>query len=551
MAEHNSSIPVGGAQTFGQAWAPCNGDIGTVTSNWLYGGGCAYPAPYRSFQQNLVNGNNYLGPYCRRLDGVAGRLKVSISAQIGEIGFAQQCWYDYPRGANDKVNGVVADTNKVWWDTKVSRKYWIQVYNLNDDNAGLIWVQVAISAGTTAYPILNMHDVSNGPLQGDCIRYIRAGHNLYGGQVNPLQLYTGISGNCALKSDTLSALAIPTATGQGGWIPDISFLENGAFAGAGWCLAGDGEAATEAGAIHNGLNSTQQAAAGDTFSDANRANNFASALAAHLAEVKDFLEKLSSFHYGAAAGNFVAREAKWKMTLELLGAAPMAGRLMIDAWFLPNLRKYGSNPNNLPDGTASNPYKWRPPDHVQKRFAEYMNTTNTGAPNGSDFKSYIPSTTPNKTGTSEQDWGWFLTHLNRGDTTSVPFVDPATNEFVFNENYGFGRGGSVSSTDEFLNWVDNNFDTQTGNSIGALLDMSPASPFFIATVIPIVILEAGGRNIKAQKGESIGATNLDGYDTTTFETRISAKNMKTGNPTMYNYLLNTGDANGNKFTAVP
>ena len=198
MAEHNSSIPVGGAQTFGQAWAPCNGDIGTVTSNWLYGGGCAYPAPYRSFQQNLINGNNYLGPYCRRLDGVAGRLKVSISAQIGEIGFVQQCWYDYPRGANDKVDGVVADTNQVWWDTKVSRKYWVQVYNLNDDNAPLIWVQVAISAGTTSYPILNMHDVSNGPLQGDCIRHIRAGHNLYGGQTNPLQLYTGIPGNLSL-----------------------------------------------------------------------------------------------------------------------------------------------------------------------------------------------------------------------------------------------------------------------------------------------------------------------------------------------------------------
>ena len=78
-----------------------------------------------------------------------------------------------------------------------------------------------------------------------------------------------------------------------------------------------------------------------------------------------------------------------------------------------------------------------------------------------------------------------------------------------------------------------------------------ASPFFIATVIPIVVLEAGGRNIKAQKGESIGATNLDGYDTTTFETRISASNMKAANLNMYNYLVNTGDANGNKFTAVP
>ena len=57
--------------------------------------------------------------------------------------------------------------------------------------------------------------------------------------------------------------------------------------------------------------------------------------------------------------------------------------------------------------------------------------------------------------------------------------------------------------------------------------------------------------IKKKKGESIGATNIDAYDTTKFEIRISAKNMKEGNPTMYNYLLNTGDANGNKFTAVP
>ena len=550
MAEYNTAFAVGGAQTFGQAWAPCNGDIGTVMGNWLYGGGCAYPAPYRSFQQNLINGNNYLGPYCRRLDGVAGRLKISLSAQIGEVGFVQQCWYDYPRGVNDKVDGVLADTNQVWWDTKVSRKYWVQVYNLNDDNAPLIWVQVAISAGTTAYPLLSMHDVSNGPLQGDCIRYIRSAHNLYGGQTNPLQLYTGIPGNCGIKSDTLSTLAIPTATGQGGWIPDVSFLENGAFAGLGWCLAGDGEAATEAGVIYNSLNSTQQAAAGSTFSDANRVNNFASALAAHLAEVKDFLGKLSTFHYGAAAGNFVLREAKWKMTIELLSAAPMAARLMIDAWFLPNLRKYGANPNNGPTGTASNPYRWRPPDHVQKRFAEYMNTTNTGAPNGSDFKSYIPNSTPDKTGTSESDWGWFLTLLNRGDTTTVPYVDTTTNEFVFAENYGFGRGGSVQSADPFLNWVQTYTNQQTADSVGAILDMSPATPFFyVLRIMPI--LEAGGTLIKIKKGETPGATNIDGYDTTKFETRINAKNMKAGNLNMYNYLVNTGDANGNKFTAIP
>ena len=553
MAEYNSSIPVGGAQTFGQAWAPCNGDIGTVSSNWLYGGGCAYPAPYRSFQQNLINGNNYLGPYCRRLDGVAGRLKISLSAQIGEVGFVQQCWYDYPRGVNDKVDGVLADTNQVWWDTKVSRKYWVQVYNLNDDNAPLIWVQVAISAGTTAYPLLSMHDVSNGPLQGDCIRYIRAGHNLYGGQTNPLQLYTGIPGNCGIKSDILSSLAIPTATGQGGWLPDVSFLENGAFAGVGWCLAGDGEAATEAGYIYNALNTSQQTNAGDYFSNANRVNNFASALAAHLANVKDFLSKIADWSYATAASQASARNDAIATFLELMAAAPMAARLMIDAWWLPNLRKYGSNQFNLPDGTASNPYRWRPPNHVQQRWAGHMlNNPTTGAPLGStDFRDYIPLTTPDKAGTSENDWGWHLTLLNRGDTTTVPYVDPNTNEFVFTENYGFGRGGSVQSADPFLNWVDSTFGTQTGDSMGVLLDMSPGNAFFIVTVIPIATLEAAGRLIKSQKGESIGATNLDAYDTTKFEIRISASNMKAGNSAMYNYLLNTGDANGNKFTAVP
>ncbi len=550
MAEHNTSIEVGAAQSFGASYAPRRTNMGTSTGNWTYGYG-SYPAPYRSFSQNLVNANWILGPYCRRLDGVAGRLKISTQAEFGEIGFAQQCWYDFPRGANDKVSGVLQSSNKVWWDTEVSGKYWIRVYNLNDDNAPLIWVQVAVNGGGGNNPPLSMHDVSNGPLQGDCIRHIRAAHNLHGGQVNPLQLYTGIAGNCGIKSDTLSSLAIPYDAGHGGWLPDVSFLENGGFAGCPWILDPNGEAEDELGNIYNGLNGTQKAAAGAYLSDANRSNNLASNLAAHLAEVKDFLDKLRAWAYSEASKEASDRNAAIKMVLELFAAAPMAAELMIQAWWLPNLRNHGTNSGNHATGTASNPYKWRPPNHVQQRFAGYMNDTNTGAPNGSDFKSYIPSTTPNKTGTSEPDWGWFLTHLNRGDTTSVPHVDPVTNEFVFNENYGFGRGGSVSSTDEFLGWVDSTFGTQTGNSIGALMDMSPASPFFIVGIIPILLLEEGGRAIKAKKGESIGATNLDGYDTTTFETRISASNMKAGNPTMYNYLVNTGDANGNKFTAVP
>ncbi len=555
MAEHNTSIAVGGAQTFGQSYAPSTANITTSTSNWYYGGGQSYPAPYRSFQQNLINANWILGPYARRLDGVAGRIKISTQAAFGELGFAQQCWYDYPRGANDKVGGVLADTNKVWWDTKVSQKYWMRVYDLNDDNAPLIWVQVAINGGSSSNPSLDMHNDNNGPLQGECIRHIRAAHNLYGGQTNPIQLYTGVPATCGLKTDVLSALAIPYYDDQAGWLPDVSFLENGGFAGMGWCLAGDGEAATEAGAIYNGLSGSEQAAAGSTFSDANRANKFLGALNDHLSKVKDFLDKLSDWAYSEAAKQQADRNAAIKATLELLGAAPMAARLMLDAWWLPNLRKYGSG--NGVTGTASNPYIWRPPQNVQKRWASYMlDNGTTGAPFGStDFRDYIPGTTPNKKDangntTTEPDWGWYITLLNRGDTTTVPVVDPVTNEFVFHENYGFGRGGSVQSADPFLNWVDNTFGTQTGNSVGAILDMSPATPFFYVFGI-MDVLEAGGKMIKIKKGQTPGATNIDAYDTTSFQIRISAKNMKAGNIKMYNYLVNTGDANGNKFTAVP
>ena len=115
MAEQNTSIEVGAAQSFGASYAPRRTNMGTSTSNWTYGYG-SYPAPYRSFSQNLVNANWILGPYCRRLDGVAGRLRISMQAAFGEIGFVQQCWYDFPRGANDKVSGVLQETNKVCWD---------------------------------------------------------------------------------------------------------------------------------------------------------------------------------------------------------------------------------------------------------------------------------------------------------------------------------------------------------------------------------------------------------------------------------------------------
>ena len=332
-------------------------------------------------------------------------------------------------------------------------------------------------------------------------------------------------------------------------------IHSGAIAAMNWILANDSEAHTLLGAMFNAMTATQQANAGDTFSDGNRSNNFATALNTHLDLVKDWLEKMDAWADSQIAESQATREANLDRTLEITQAVWSAADLMINGWWLPNLRQaYGNfGLGNAPgaEGTASDPYKWRPPDNVQQNFAGYMNSTGTGAPDGSDFKDYIPSSTPNKSGESEPDWTWFLTLLNRGDTTTVPYVDTTTNEFVFAENYGFGRGGSVQSADPFLNKVEAYTNAQTANSVGALLDMSPATPVFILTVVPILVLEASGKVMRISKGGVPGATNLDAFETTKFETRISAKNMKEGNLTMYNYMLNTGDASGNKFTAVP
>ncbi len=64
MAEHNTPIEVGPVHpgAFFTKYAPVTGDIGTNSSGWSYGGTNLYPAPFRSFYQQQVNGNWYLGP---------------------------------------------------------------------------------------------------------------------------------------------------------------------------------------------------------------------------------------------------------------------------------------------------------------------------------------------------------------------------------------------------------------------------------------------------------------------------------------------------------
>ena len=560
MAEHNTPLEVGPVHpgAFFTKYPPVTGNIGTNVGGWSYGGANLYPAPFRSFYQQQVNANWYLGPYCRTADGTSGRLKISIADYFGEVGFVQQCWYDFPRGAFETDgNGVLYPTNQEWWQT--TSKVWVSVYNLMGTST-FIDVQVAYavnSIGNNAtYSTLNPSGgFTHWPTVGN---YFNAAINLIGGQVNPTTIFGGFTGTCGVTSGSGTQSGTPQANQKsGGWLNNISMLQSGAIAGINWVLGNNSEAHTLLGAIYNAMDATQQANAGNTFSDENRSNNFATALGTHLDQVKDWLEKMDAWADSIIAESQENREANLDRTLEITQAVFVAADLMINGWFLPNLRQAYSNfgLGNFPgaDGTEAEPYPWRPPNNVQQNFAGYMlNDPTTGAPLGStDFRDYVPITTPNKSGETENDWTWFLTLLNKGDTTSVPYVDTNTNEFVFKENYGFGRGGSVQSADPFLNKVQQYTNEQTANSLGVLLDMSPANAFFVLTVIPILVLENAGKVMKVSKGEIPGATNLDGYNTTKIETRISASNMKKGNQSMYNYLLNTGDANGNKFTAVP
>ena len=548
-AEFSSPIPVGAAQPSPilplTKYAPVTGNVGNNKNNWLFGGINSYPSPFRSFYQQIQTTTYSLGPYCRRVDTQAsGRIKMSL--QLGEIGFVQQCWYSFPRGAFDTDdNGDQYDENNVWL-SGVNTTF-AQVRDLMTSGAPLIWVEVATGGYTENDP--NTWSFL-APLSGAVANHVHAAWNLVGGNSVQAQIFGGTVGNCGVGST--NGTPDPNTDG-GGWVPDLSFLNNGSWGGMDWIL---GEAANATGVGFNSLSASDQADIGNDLNDTNRSNFFDTASAAHKAQLKSFLDALKDDIYGdGTALGEAARILKIKKNLELLGAAPMAADLMIQAWYLPNLRKYGSNPHNLPTGTEANAYKWRPPDHVQQRWADHMlNNPSTGAPLGStDFKDYIPSTTPNKSGTNEKDWGWYLTLLNISTygQNKTPIIDTNTNEFVFYENYGFGRGASVQQADPFLNFVEQNTNQQTADSLGVYLDMMPATPFFIATGISTNILEPTGAMIKKKKGEALGSTNLDGFDDCKFEIRISAKNMKAGNPSMYNYLVNTGDGSGNKFTAVP
>ncbi len=562
MSEYNSPIEYGLAQPAGffTKYPPIVGRINCNPADWGFGGINLYPRPFNSWYQQVNSGNNYLGPFARRMsDGKSGRIKMSMG---GEIGFVEQCWYDFPRGNFDTdSNGQKYPENREFWAQADLCE--VTVYNLMTTGPTWVDVEVAISNtrdddGTSSDP----YTWSNEAYGGGFFRYIKAAVDIFSGSVHGMP---GDTSTCGVGD--VSGQTSGTLPADGG---SLSFAEGMELGGLGYFIGPDGELEKLVGPIYDALDASAQADVGTELNAANRGNWFSTWWAETMSDFADFLTALKADQDAFLNLDAVVRAVKLDETAHLLSAIGIGRNLMIRGWYIPNIEQVSGLPNS---GTASDPYKLRPRDAIQQRWAGYLRSTSTGAPDMitghtdgtaayGDFRDYIPHTTPNASfnGVTREDMDWKVTLLNRGDKTSVPFIDPNENEFVFRETYGFGRGGSVSSSDPFLNWVDNTFSEGVGDSLGVLLDMSPASPFFVFLIGPIVRLENTARLLKKHRGEPIHTafgmggpigTNLDGYRNTVFEVRISAENLKAGNPDMYNYLVNTGDANGNKLKAVP
>ena len=334
--------------------------------------------------------------------------------------------------------------------------------------------------------------------------------------------------------------------------------------------------------MYNGFDAAGKAAVGDAFSDANIDNNFATWLANHTSKLTDMLNALKD-RLNSLAETISDNDIGWHIIRagHMLGAAGSGADLFINAWIIPNILQ-SAGPNGRGDhtyGTAANPHKWRPNNGAQQRFISYMNSDpTTGGPKSDlnqssdepgwgviDARDYVPRGTPDGAfNQNQKDWEWYLTLLNRGDITTMPYIDPATNEYVFTEDYDFSGGGSIAQFDDFLDEVEAEHGAAVKDSVGTFLDMMPVAPGFVVPFgIPIIMLESIAVAMKQNRidqgnpyNETISnLTNLDAYRNTKIEVRINANNVKIGNPKMYEYLTTVGipDGNGNyiKMNPVP
>ena len=529
------TFSVGVAQgLFGTKYPPQYLSIGTDPGNWGFGIS-QYPAPFRSFSQAIGDSTNLLGPYCRQLGGEAGRLIISTLSDdsLGELGYVRQCWYGFNDGPNaTDQNGNLYPSKSDWWGS--SKTYVIYVLDLMTEGHPVIPVEVAIGSvspnGESGWnPFTPAYNIFNGL-----------------SAVFPLDI-----GDCG--------------SGSGSGLPQYPFGD------IGWSIFGlpssliGGLSGVFKGALDElvndarnvGVSTDSPAANGGAYSPSNLATTLANLLETKKTQAADLLSKLSDW---LLEDNGIVR---FKTLTDLITAIDDAADLFINGFYLPNL-KYASDINNPLYGvglSSLNPYIWRPSDEVQQRFAGYLLNNVNGSPqNKLGFaaghpEGYVPETTSINPLTGRDDMVWKLTLLNRGGgkSTTNPngtvgaWIDRNRNEFVIPETYGFGRGGSIETSDGIINTIQQTFGTQVANSAATFLDMSPGNSFFVATILPILELERLGRVNKEVRGEPVNpVTNLDGLNNTYFDVRISAENLKKGNPSVYNYLVNNG-----QLTAVP
>lgn len=516
MAEYNSPLPVGNWLTsnFLPKYPPVTGNIGTNPGSWTFKSG--YVAPYRSFEQQLQNSSNNLGPYCRTSTGLSGRLVLSMTT--ANLGFVQQCWYDFPRGPLDNdANGQPYPENKDWWAG--CGKTTITVENLMENGNPPIKVTVAISNYTSADPEKF---------------YFYDKVTLFFFRIASTVSFAILGGNCGVGANPNGTPT--TAKNKGGLFGDIGTLLSGLLGAIGNSLGATGVLGGIIGGALSGLPSNSPLHPNNIANTLNTWKNTAQS------NYDSFWNNLNSW---IQAANAAGQDINDRLTIVagVVTALPEAANLFINGWLIPNIQ---FTQDAMAPGSSNNPYQWNLSEAAQQSFASLLASSLNV--NDSQYINGVPKYNPTTNTGNIKDFTWFLTMLNRSivggqESAGSAYVDQKTNSLKIPEVYGFTKGGSISgSTDAFLAEVEAATNPSTANSLGAFLDMSPGNFFFLVPVgIPVFALEVIASAIKESKGEPVNnVTNLDAYVNTYFEATITAQNLKVGNPALYNSLVSSG-----------
>ena len=514
MAEYSSPLSVGNWLTSNifPKYPPVTGDIGTNPDFWSFKSG--YVAPYRSFEQQLQNSTYSLGPYCRTSTGLSGRLIVS--QVTGNLGFVQQCWYDFPRGPLDNdSSGKPYQENKDWWGE--CGKTTITVENLMADGNPPIKVTVAIRN----YTITDPHKF-----------FWYESVALFFYRIAKSVSYVLLGGNCGVGANPNGTPS--GAKGKGGLFGDLGTLLGGIPGAIGNSLGGP--LASIIGNYLGGLSPSNPLNPNNITATLNNWKNTAKT------NYDNFWNALNSW---ASDATQAGQDITDRLTIVagVVSALPEAANLFINGWLIPNIM---FTENAMAPGSSNFPFQWKMNESTQQAFAGLL--ASSLSVNNSEYINGVPKLNPVTNDGKIKDFTWFLTMLNRSITGGVEnagsaYVDQKTNTLKIPEVYGFTRGGSIGgSTDAFLNQVETATSPQVANSLGTFLDMSPGNFFFLLPMgIPMFALEAIGSAIKESKGEPVNnVTNLDAYVNTYFEANITASNLKIGNPALYNSLVNSG-----------